>query len=161
MKNATTRIVPRIACLLVVALPHAGGAQTTDQDAVVRVIDAFHSALARGDSTTALAQLAEDVAILESGGSETLQQYRSGHLHGDMRFAQAVARERGEVSVTVVGDVAWAHSTSVTTGRMGDREIDAQGVELMVLTRVGGRWLIRAIHWSSRPRAPGGGPNDG
>jgi ketosteroid isomerase-like protein len=161
MKNATTRIVPRIACLLVVALPHAGGAQTTDQDAVVRVIDAFHSALARGDSTTALAQLAEDVAILESGGTETLQQYRSGHLRGDMRFAQAVARERGEVSVTVVGDVAWAHSTSVTTGRMGDREIDAQGVELMVLTRIGGRWLIRAIHWSSRPRAPGGGPTDG
>ncbi len=124
----------------------------SDEAAVVAVVDAFHSALSSGDSATALAQLADDVTILESGGVETLEQYRSGHLMGDMRFAQAVTRERGEIRVTVEGDVAWAHSTNVTRGSMGDREINSQGAELMVLARDGERWMIKAIHWSSRQR---------
>ena len=116
------------------------------------VVDAYHAALASGDSTAALSLLADDVIILESGGMEDKQQYRSGHLAGDMRFAQAVPRERGEITVRIVDDVAWAWSTSVTEGRMGDREINAQGAELMVLARVGGEWSIKAIHWSSRAR---------
>ena len=116
------------------------------------VVDAFHAALSSGDSTTALAQLASDVTILESGGVETLEQYRAGHLTGDMRFAQAVRREQGEIHVTVMGEVAWAHSTNVTSGRMGEREINSQGAELMVLAREDGRWRITAIHWSSRQR---------
>jgi ketosteroid isomerase-like protein len=92
------------------------------------------------------------VTILESGGVEDKSHYRSGHLAGDMRFAQAVPRQRGEITVTVRGDVAWAHSTSVTEGRMGEREINSQGAELVVLAREGGTWRIQAIHWSSRQR---------
>jgi ketosteroid isomerase-like protein len=127
-------------------------AQSPDEAAVVAVVDVFHTALAAGDSTTALAQLAPDVAILESGGVETLTQYRTGHLAGDMRFAQAVPRERGDIRATVLGDVAWAWSTNVATGRMGEREINSQGAELMVLARTEGIWKVRAIHWSSRTR---------
>lgn len=127
-------------------------AAQSDERSVIAVVETFHTALASGDSTTALAQLAPDVTILESGGVETLQQYRSGHLVGDMRFAQAVSRERGEIHVTVMGNVAWAHSTNVTSGRMGDREINSQGAELMVLAREDGQWRIKAIHWSSRQR---------
>ena len=122
------------------------------EEEVIAVVDAYHSALASGDSATALGLLAEDVVILESGGVENKQQYRSGHLSGDMRFAQAVARERGDISVRILGDVAWAWSTSVTRGRMEDREIDAQGAELMVLGRTEDGWRIEAIHWSSRQR---------
>jgi ketosteroid isomerase-like protein len=127
----------------------------SDEVAVIAVIDAYHSSLASGDSTTALSLLAEDVTILESGGIENKEHYRSGHLSGDMRFAQAVPRERGEVTVRVLGDVAWAWSTSVTEGQMGDREINSQSAELMVLARVDGAWLINAIHWSSRQRRGG------
>lgn len=123
-----------------------------DREAVVAVIDAFHAALASGDSTAALALLADDVTILESGGVETKAQYRSGHLRGDMAFARAVPRERGPIQIRVVDDVAWAWSTSTTRGRKGERDIDAQGAELMVLQRMGDDWRIKAIHWSSRPR---------
>jgi ketosteroid isomerase-like protein len=119
---------------------------------VEAVVSAYHEALAAGDSVSALALLAEDVVILESGGIETKEHYRSGHLAGDMRFAQAVPRERGAISVEILGDVAWAWSTSVTTGRMGEREINAQGAELMVLAHEDGAWRIKAIHWSSRAR---------
>ena len=149
------RKLATVICLLGAGLHVFVGhahAQSAAEAAVVAVVDAFHAALSSGDSTTALSQLADDVTILESGGVETLEQYRSGHLRGDMRFAQAVDRQRGEIMATVLGDVAWTHSTSVTTGRMGDREINSQGAELMVLSRVDGRWLIKAIHWSSRQR---------
>lgn len=130
----------------------AADVQAQTEAEVAAVVDAYHSALAAGDSTTALSLLADDVVILESGGLETKAQYRSGHLAGDMRFAQAVPRERGEIAVAVMDDVAWAWSTSVTEGRMGEREINSQGAELMVLAHVGGDWRIKAIHWSSRQR---------
>ena len=130
----------------------ATDAEAQEETGPAAVVDAYHAALASGDSTTALSLLAEDVIILESGGIEDKQQYRSGHLAGDMRFAQAVPRERGEIVVRSMDDVAWAWSTSVTEGRMGDREINSQGAELMVLARVDGGWLIKAIHWSSRDR---------
>ena len=116
------------------------------------MVDAFHSALLAGDSTLALDYLADDVTILESGGVENKQHYRSGHLAGDMRFAQAVPRKRGEMNVSILGDVAWAHSTSVTQGRMGEREINSLGAELVVLAIENGTWKIKAIHWSSRKK---------
>ena len=143
---------PAAAALLAVAAVAPKVEAQSSEGEVVAVIEAFHAALAAGDSTAALSHLADDVTILESGGVEDKDHYRSGHLAGDMRFAQAVRRERGDVSVEVVGDVAWAHSTSVTQGRMGDREIDSQGAELVVLGREGGAWKIKAIHWSSRQR---------
>ncbi|MDH3272860.1 MAG: nuclear transport factor 2 family protein [Gemmatimonadota bacterium] len=120
------------------------------EDGVIEVVDTYHRALASGDSVTALSLLAEDVTILESGGAEDKEQYRSGHLSGDMRFAAAVPRERGEIRVTVLGDVAWAWSTNTAQGRMGERDVNSRGAELMVLSRDGDRWMIRAIHWSSR-----------
>lgn len=72
-----------------------------------------------------------------------------------MRFAQAVPRERGEVSVRIMGDVAWAWSTNVAEGQMGERDVNTQGAELMVLALVDGHWMIKAIHWSSRQRRGG------
>jgi ketosteroid isomerase-like protein len=130
----------------------AGLTAQSEEAAVIETVDLYHASLAAGDSTTALDLLAEDVTIIESGGVETKEHYRTGHLSGDMRFAQAVPRERGDITVTIVGDVAWAWSTSVTEGMMGEREINSRGAELMVLARVDGAWMIRAIHWSSRQR---------
>lgn len=143
----TTGLAFLLVALLL--LPTALAAQS-DESAVVQVVDAYHTALASGDSATALSLLADDVTILESGGVEDKARYRSGHLAGDMRFAAAVPRERSDITVTVVGDIAWAWSTSTTQGRMGDRDINSRGAELMVLSRAGNRWQIRAIHWSSR-----------
>jgi len=137
--------------MLALAAPLNATAQSAEA-AVISTVDSYHRSLASGDSTTALSLLAEDVTILESGGVENKEHYRSGHLSGDMRVAQAVPRERGDIQVTLMSDVAWAWSTSVTQGRMGDRDINSQGAELMVLARADGKWLIEAIHWSSRQR---------
>ncbi len=149
--NRTVRALSAVAIVTLAGCTSLSNQQKTE-DQVVEVIDAFHAAMVAGDSTTALSHLADDVAILESGGVENKEHYRSGHLAGDMRFAQAVPRKRGEMKVSIVGDVAWAHSTSITQGRMGDREINSQGAELVVLVREDGPWKIKAIHWSSRQR---------
>ena len=128
------------------------GGQQSDSTDVVAVIERFHAALSVGDSAAAIALLAPDVTILESGGVENREQYRSHHLAGDIEFARGVPRTRAPIAVTVAGDVAWATSTSVTQGDFRGRAVNSNSAELMVLTRSEGKWLIRAIHWSSRPR---------
>ncbi len=138
----------------VLAVPVETRAQDASKEAleVKAVLEGFHDALAAGDSVTALGYLADDVVIIESGGVEDKEHYRNGHLPGDMRFARAVPRKRGPITVEVMGDMAWAYSTSIVEGKMGEREINSQAAELAVLTRTAGGWKIKAIHWSSRRR---------
>lgn len=131
---------------------HAAHHQNADSAQVVAAVEQFHTALTAGDSAAALALLADDVMILESGGTETRNEYRSHHLPGDIAFARAVQSERKLIQLRVKGDVAWVSSSSVTRGNFRERAVDSLGAELMVLTQIGDRWLITAIHWSSRRR---------
>lgn len=132
----------------------AGSAQAQESDsaAVAAVIERYHDALATGDSSLALALLADDVVVLESGGVETREEYRSHHLPADIQFARAVPSTREAPRVVTRGDVAWASSTSRTRGEFRGRAIDSAGAELMVLVRAADGWRITAIHWSSRSR---------
>lgn len=123
-----------------------------DSAAVARVVTAFDRALEAGDSAAVLSLLSPDAVILESGGVESRDEYRSHHLGGDIGFARAVRRTQGPVRVTVRGDAAWASSTGAAQGTYGQREVNSTSAELMVLTREPGGWQIRAIHWSSRAR---------
>lgn len=115
----------------------------------------YSEAIASGDSAAALALLADDAVILESGGIETRAEYRSHHLPGDINSAKAIRSQRGAVLVRVHGDVAWASSTSTTQGEMNGRAINSVGAELMVLVRSPQGWKVAAIHWSSRQRRAG------
>lgn len=158
--HAALRAAPTLAALLValvaaVPSPHPldGPGSTRlsgDSAAVAAAVHAFHAALRAGDADAVREILSDDVQVAESGGVEAREEYLSHHLPADMAFAAAVAREPGPVHVTVVGDVAWAMSTSRTRGTFRDRSIDSAGAELMILSREGEAWRIRAIHWSSR-----------
>jgi ketosteroid isomerase-like protein len=131
---------------------HAAHHAASDSARVAATVEQFHAALSAGDSAAALALLADDVMILESGGVETRNEYRSHHLPGDIAFARAVKSERTLLQLRVQGDVAWVSSSSATRGTYRERPIDSLGAELMVLRRSGDRWLISSIHWSSRRR---------
>lgn len=147
--------MPRSLALVAAALaiaPGAVAAQAADSAAVVSTINGFRAALAAGDSLAALRFLAPDATILESGAVETVAEYRSHHLAADIAFRRAVEHTRAPIRVTVVGDVAWATSTTVTEGTFRDRPVNSTSAELMVLSRTGSGWAIRAIHWSSRAR---------
>lgn len=134
------------------APPAAPVGVNRDSVEVAAAVERFHRALASGDSAAALALLAPDAMILESGGVETREEYRGHHLPGDIEFARAITSRRGPVRVRVQGDVAWATSTSTTQGQFRGRAINSAGAELMVLTRMPEGWRISAIHWSSRNR---------
>jgi ketosteroid isomerase-like protein len=148
-----------LAAFLLAAPAATAGAQdrTADSAAAALAVHGYHQALEAGDSTAALALLADDAVILEAGGVETRAEYRANHLPADIAFARAVPAVRSPLAVSVQGDVAWVSSSSASDGTYEGRDIRSQGAELMVLTRDGTSWRIRAIHWSSR-RRPTGGP---
>ena len=142
------------AATLLVPTSRASAQTPTDSAAVVAVINAFHIALAAGDSATALQLLAPDLLVLEAGGLEALGEYRTHHLPADIAFAQAVPSTRTAVRVLVRGDVAWAVGTSEASGTFRERPVNSSGAELIVLTREAAGWRIRAVHWSSHARRP-------
>jgi len=146
-----------IGILAILVFAGAAGAQAPDSMAVAEVVKAFHAALAAGDSSAALSLLADDVVVLESGGSESRSEYREHHLPADIAFAQAVPSAREIIRITVSGDAAWVVGTSRTTGTYRDRPVNSAGAELMILTRHPSGWRIRAIHWSSRTIRQSGG----
>ena len=123
-----------------------------DSGNVAQTVQRFHEALRQGDSTGALALLAPDAVVLESGDTESLAEYRAHHLPADIAFAQAVRETRSPIRVTVRGDAAWAVSTTSVLGTYRSRPIDSAGAELMVLSRTPKGWVISAIHWSSRSK---------
>ena len=132
---------------------NAAAPRSPDSIAVVSAITQFHAALAASDSAAALRILAPDAIILESGGSETVTQYRAHHLPADIAFARAVPSSSTVVRVQIDGDVAWVASTSTTRGEFRGRSINSTGAELATLRRTSGGWRITAIHWSSRNRS--------
>jgi uncharacterized protein (TIGR02246 family) len=128
-----------------------------DSSEVAAVVQRFDSLMAAGDSAGILTLLADDAVVLESGGLETRAEFRSHHLPADISFARSVKGIQGPIVVRVLGDVAWASSTTTLEGEMRGRVINSVSAELMVLSRESGTWRIRAIHWSSRPRKTAGG----
>ncbi len=122
---------------------------STDAAGITAVVERFHRALRQGDRTSALALLAPDAAILESGESQSRAEYEHEHLGEDMAFARATTIARSPLKIQQDGNVAWTIASTHAQGTFNGRIIDNMGVELMVLTKQEGEWRIRAIHWSS------------
>ena len=81
-------------CLLVVAAPGPVVAQVGGAESEVRAaVEAFDRALAGGDSAAVLALLHADASVHEGGVAETREQYRAGHLRGDIAFLREVTSE--------------------------------------------------------------------
>ncbi len=143
------------ACLLGVVLMLFAAddiiAQTASADtaAITAAVDGFHDALAHGDAAAAMGLLAPDATILESGASQTREEYAREHLAEDIAFTKATSSSRSSLIVRQEGDVAWTTSTFRTSGSFGGKPVDSIAAELVVLTRTPDGWQIRAIHWSS------------
>lgn len=128
-------------------------AEDVQPDAVeaAATVDAFHSALVRGDTAAALALLADDVLILEGGSAERSKaEYAESHLAADAEFSAAVPNVRAHRSARVVGDSAWVASEGRTTGQFNGRPVDSRSAETMILRRDTEGWRITHIHWSSQ-----------
>jgi ketosteroid isomerase-like protein len=114
-------------------------------------VDALHAALGAGDRDAALALLAEDLTVFESGWAErTREEYAAHHLGADMEFSAATEREVVSQTSVEAGEAAWVLTETRTTGTFRDRAVSSLGLETMVLRRTEDGWRIVHIHWSSR-----------
>jgi ketosteroid isomerase-like protein len=140
-----------LLCVAVALTMCASAAAATPDESgnVGSAVEAFHTALAHGDAKAAMKLMAPDAVILESGYAETRAEYESHHLPEDIKFAQAVHSNRSDVRVQIDGNTAWLTSRSKTEGSFEGKAVNSVGVELVVMTKTSGVWLIRAIHWSS------------
>lgn len=117
----------------------------------VATVEAFHKALASGNTRAALDLLAEDVLIFESGGVERSRaEYASHHLAADAAYSAAVRRTLVNRSHGEAGDAAWVTSVETVAGAYRGRAINSRSVETMLLRQVAGQWRITHIHWSSK-----------
>ena len=121
----------------------------------VQVVADFHAALTAQDKDKALALLLPTASIYESGGAETVTEYASHHVMGDMAFSATVGREIVEQSKQMVGDVAWIMTRYRNTGTYKDKTIDSITVETAVLHHVKEGWRIAHLHWSTRSQKKG------
>lgn len=126
-----------------------------DTGTPVGTVNAFHAALASGNTERALALLAEDVMIFESGGVESSRaEYARHHLQADAAFSAAVPRTLVSRSHGEHSDTAWVMSVETVTGTYRTRAVSSRSVETMLLQRVSGQWRIAHIHWSSADIGP-------
>ena len=137
--------------LIAQSTPSDTAAATADVRAIV---ERFHAVLKTGDQAVASQLIADDATFMEAGGVETRAEYLKDHLPADVEFEKSVTTTRSAIRVVVVGDAAWATSTSEMVGTFQTRAVNSVGAELMVLTRQAGVWRIRVIHWSGRARQP-------
>lgn len=137
----------KIASLLLLSVlsgfSHAGEPKET--------LGAFHAALAVGDKIKAVALLAPDVAIHESGHVERSRaEYASRHLADDIGFAKTTTRAVLRQSERIDGKVAVIWSETETKGSYGGKDILMSGLETAVLEKKDGSWNIVHLHWSAR-----------
>lgn len=130
--------------------PGSGSKVLAEAQGPERIVDAFHAALASGDASAALALLADDAIIYESGGVERGKaEYASHHLAADAAFAKAVPSRVLRRVGGSDGAAAWILSEGRTTGQYRDRAVDRTTTETALLRRVNGTWRITHFHWSS------------
>lgn len=135
-----------------VASPLAAQGARADSNAVVTAVEQFHAALTAGDSARAVAMLSNDVLVLESGAIQTRADYLSHHLGADMKASKVSTATRSVVQVRMMGDAAYVVTKTITPPTAAEGSTGSELAELMVLSRTGAGWTIRAVHWSSRRR---------
>jgi ketosteroid isomerase-like protein len=117
-------------------------------------VDAFHAALRRGDTLSALFLIADDGLVFEDGRAERKAEYAARHLAADAAFSKAVSSEMIDRRGDATPDgLAWIATQTRARGRFRGTKVDRVGVETMVLRRLGATWQIVNIHWSSAPSA--------
>ena len=99
-----------------------------------------------------------DVTIYEGGGVDNgWVAYRDGHLGPELKAFENLQFAHTNRQIRVLGDGRSAYAVSQYTlkAKMGERDIDAAGLETLVLVKgADGAWKIRHSHTSSRPRRP-------
>jgi ketosteroid isomerase-like protein len=131
----------------------AAPAMATPSAEAEAVVDAFHSALANGDTRGAAALLADDALIFEEGRAERSKaEYAAHHLPADAAFSQAVKSTTTRRASDWADGLAWVASEGRMKGAYKGKPVDRLTTETMVLRKTPDGWRIVHVHWSSAAR---------
>jgi len=149
-----------LVALAVVVL--GGSVQAADEAAEIRTfLEAYDRAFVAKDLDRLATFYHPDVSIFEGGGiNRGWADYRNGHLGPELAEFEGLEVAHRDVTPTPLGSggrAAYVTSEYHLKARVKDREIDAAGLETLVLVRDDkGAWKIRHSHTSSRRRPPAG-----
>lgn len=124
--------------------------------AVRSTIEAVFAAGERKD-LTALDTLyaGEDLTVIEGAGiNRSWADYRDHHLAPELEEFRSFRYRPGDIEAHVQGDIAWSIFRYELEAETAERKADIVGRGTAVLERRGGRWVVRHIHTSGRPRRP-------
>ncbi len=114
-------------------------------------VEAFHTALRKGDKAAALAMLDDSVEVFEQGMIERSKaEYTTKHLDADIAFSGATKANRINRGGAILGNLAYITSENKVTGTFRGKPVNSVSIETMVLHKSGKDWKILHIHWSSR-----------
>ena len=105
-----------------------------------------------------------DATIFEGGGvNRGWADYRDHHLGPELEEMRSQVLTHTNVAVSMLGKdgrAAYVTSEYRLVTKIGERDIDASGLETLVLAKAAdGSWKIRHSHTSSRPRRPAASPS--
>lgn len=151
----TRLILTGIFSLALVGLsPRFVMAQSSDQKAVVEVIQQNATAFAKNDLATMqkIWDDSEQVVIFEGGHANYgWADYRDNHLVPEMKEIQNTKYEFTDIKPRVSGKFAYATMKYSISGDVNKRHFDSAGVATAVLEKIRGKWKLVHFH-SSSPR---------
>ncbi|MCF7220407.1 YybH family protein [Marilutibacter chinensis] len=134
------------------------GRHAAMRQSFVTIADAFSDALKAGDLERVGDFLAEDVLILESGGSErTREEYLHGHAGHDAAFLKDAQVRLLHRTVRTSEHMVWIGSEREVHATRDGKPMTLLSTETLVFGDTPRGWKIVHIHWSSRPLKAGEG----
>jgi ketosteroid isomerase-like protein len=115
------------------------------------VVEGFERALADGDRDTALALLAPDLRVFESGHAErSRDEYAASHLDADIAYLKTARSALKSRTVHMSSDSALVLSETEVRSERNGKPTTRAVLETLLLRRTTEGWRITHIHWSSR-----------
>ena len=141
----------------------AGPARAGDADDIVRWLASYDRALVAKDLDRLASFYHPDVTIFEGGGvNRGWTDYRDHHLAPELAELEGLDFAHADVKPHVLGPdgrTAYVTSEYRLKARVKERDVDAAGLETLVLLKGDdGAWRIRHSHTSSRRRPPAPSP---
>jgi uncharacterized protein (TIGR02246 family) len=148
-----------VVALCTILLAGMAGAQDSRGDDIKRWLASYDAAFAAKDLNRLAAFYDPDVTIYEGGGVNTgWADYRDHHLGPELEEMQSPTLSHSNVTVKMLdkdGRAAYVTSEYRLNTRLKDRDIDATGLETLIVAKgTDGAWRILHSHTSSR-RRPG------
>ena len=152
-----TRMLSAVTLLFVFPSLALAQAVNADGAAIEAFLKGYDAAFLSKDLNKIAAFYHPDVTIYEGTGiNNGWADYRDRHLGPELKSFENLEFAHTGTKVTLLagGESAYATSRYTIKAKMGDRMLDNEGLETLLLLKTTDGWKIRHSHTSGRARRP-------